>query len=83
MELEEWLNSLTCEHKPGWFDKAIYYAHIVWQHRPEIWGEGKEPDFVVRMCLTNDWIECGIPCPSCIKEFDKHLLDHGNYYEEF
>jgi len=67
-----------CPHTPGLKDQVIYHMHTVWGHQPEIWGEGKDPQFVTTMCLTADWIEYGTACPPCIREYDKanHIPVH-------
>lgn len=65
------MDDLFCDHRPGLWDKVLYYAHVVIE---PCRFTGNYSTFMGDLCLTADWIELGVPCPTCTKT----LLD--DYY---
>jgi len=56
----------NCRHTPSLLHKALYWAHVIWNHTPQFeYLAGK--DSIIRVCLIADWIDGLLDrCPSCL-----------------
>jgi hypothetical protein len=66
------MQRVLCKHTPTRIEKAMYWAHVVWNHTPDF-------DFlmvnqVVRACLLADWMD-GLTnlCPECQPDEPLHI----------
>ena len=74
------LDNDTCGHRPTWFDRLMYYTHIIIE--PCRFTE-RSSDLFIRPCLTADWIEMGLACPNCIiNEEGDYMIVHPDDEDE-
>jgi hypothetical protein len=56
----------VCKHTPTLRQKALYWAHVVWNHNVE---KFEDTDRLLRICLMVDWMDGLLDrCPTCLWE---------------
>lgn len=68
------MQQIICKHVPTFVEKALYWAHVIWNHNVADFDFVASQNQVVRSCLLVDWID-GVSeqCPECTPGPTVHL----------